>query len=318
MHLALAHSIDRAIYMLELLDTRLKRLLFFTVILALIAAAVAGKYWLVRPDDSLTHSLVDNIISGLIISGIVTMLFLFLSADVFKVGELKIVDPWVSNELHRRALQSSTFWYHYGHYAKWVRTEAMPVLRDRARSIVVDVQIAMLDPTDINQCDLYARYRNGERLGAKEKEWTVDDVIFEAYATILSSYIANRAVEKISVRVFLTREFSVPRFDVNSDWLIMTHTDTRVGPILFPKNSVWYNILINQFYQTTRQSKEIRFVDPPSWPANGEKVTAEHLKTLFACIGVPLPDAGANPMPNQTALLERISKDYNSRSGKYE
>lgn len=297
----------------SILKSRFQRATYFTGLIVCLVISILLKLYLVPQDYAIIQNLLDSVASTVVVSGIVTVLVMWLQSEQQAVGKVDVVDPWHSNDLHRAALTKTPFWYHMGHYGRWVRTEALRELRSRARTSVIDVCFVIIDPRDRKLCDEYVTYRKGERLGGAE-EWDLEKLLFEIYSTIYAAYVDSKAAERLTVSVYLSNTFRVPRMDISSEWAISTHCDSRTGPILFPSNTVWYNLALADLHHAKRMSFRIDFDDIKAEPGL-LGVTGEYLSSIIRELNIA---PAYVPEAQFLAICHRVVAGYNRGSRKYD
>jgi hypothetical protein len=191
-----------------------------------------------------------NLVSTTITASIVLGIFLFLVPYDKKFSETIILEPQQTKKYCIKILSETTFWYHFGHIGRWVRTEVLPVLahNSREKNQPSEVIFAILDPLNSDLLTEYIDFKESIAFIDKSIKSTID-VKAELYTTIvLSANYNNDNRNQLKVSVYLRNDFRSLREDICSGFTLISHIDPRVESLLYLKSN--NNNIPNLFYNT--------------------------------------------------------------------
>lgn len=229
--------------MLTLLRSKTARRQFVVLTLASCLLVLAAHIYLDSRLDSIGSKyhvwveagtqLTGGLFAGIVTSAFLVFLFSYLFPIETELALVECVDPAQTRAEHDQALDETSFWYHDGHIARWVRTEAVPHMGERARKDGTHkyIKVAILDPTDEASCSAYSQYR--ESIQYKEPGFaTLEDTRAELFASILVLTAANSDTSGLQVEIYLKRGFAPSRLDIADHIAFRTLVNPRSPAIL--------------------------------------------------------------------------------------
>jgi thiamine phosphate synthase YjbQ (UPF0047 family) len=183
-----------------------------------LVTAIAGKHaattkaWL----ETATQ-LTGGLFAGVITSAFLVFVAIYLYPAENELALYECADPERTHHLHQLALEDTDFWYHDGHIARWVRTEGMKKLEERARHTGSrkEIRAIILDPAHDGCCTAYSNYRR--LIGYKEKGFSS---LFDTKAEILASIMVigslNESRSGLTASIYLKQTFNPTRLDISS------------------------------------------------------------------------------------------------------
>ncbi|AOS63316.1 hypothetical protein [Actinoalloteichus hymeniacidonis] len=198
------------------------------------------------------------------------------------------------DRLHAEAYQDTDRWLFKGGIGTHLRTVTLKECVDNARAAQrpTRIQIEIIDPTDEALCTEYAQYRSSLNPGSDRhgEKWTTARVQREALATILAACWYRERFTLLRVEIALSRVMTTLRWDLSSNWIILTQDESAAPAVLFERSRPHYRAydreLAASFEQAKRVdvalAKELRLSDEP---------TVDEVRTLFGTLAVTLPES---------------------------
>lgn len=283
----------------QLLSNTRERILFALLTLSVLfclAGARLAVAWLTREPSqsfwdvasSLPVPILDNLIAALISAAVVFLLYLMLGGPAKGLNGVQVLEAIRSNELHQKALRTTSRWWHHGHYAGWVRGDVMRALAQPSHHRDTEICAVILDPRVEDLCRAYTRFRRASSSQHLEPEWTRVTIYSEIYSTILAAQFHNADRTNLSVRIFLRPEFAVYRIDINDEWAALTCVDPREPPIILGRDSNWFETMDSNFRRLMDQLWEVPWLREREFhkcPVN----TSADVISLMEKLQVPIP-----------------------------
>lgn len=162
-----------------------------------------------------------------------------------------------SGDCLRRVFQVTKLWWFDGSTGRYQRAKTLPEMGRLARADGTsrDVTIVLLDPTDEILCRRYANYRRG-LLSGKGKDWTVESVRRDLYATLLAACTYSDT-EPLTVTVGLKRTMSILRYDLSDSRLVITKEGRSDPAICCPSDSFYFDAYREDLRWALKQARPI-------------------------------------------------------------
>jgi hypothetical protein len=194
--------------------------------------------------------------------------------------------------VHSQAHRDTEYWMFKGGTGTYLRAVTIKACVDGARRAQrpVRMQVEIVDPTDELLCAQYAQYRSSlvpgpDRTG---ETWTLDRTRKEAFATILAACWYRQRFTFLNIEVGLSKVMTTFRWDLCSQWVVITQEDPAAPTMLFEKGRPLYRgysrELVASFEQTRpvpiARAKELQLSEEPS---------VEETRKLFDLLELSLP-----------------------------
>jgi hypothetical protein len=234
---------------------------FILLFIILFRIFVIPKFYPLPPEEiSSTIRYIENLLDSLFISLLVAV-FLGLFIFYIEVPETEkkheIVEPNRIKEIFVKGRLETDFWYFSGGTGRFTRAITIPELckiskeKNEHRSI----KIILLDPMDDSLCVSYASYR--QNLKSSKNEWTKKYVRNEIIATICSAIIHKSINPMLDINIYLKKNFSTLRIDINKTNCIVTKEDKKEPALLTPFETFLYRTYKEEILQVAKQCREI-------------------------------------------------------------
>lgn len=206
----------------------------------------------------LIPELLKALIGAAITSAVFIAVWKFVRPSEEELDDVAVLDRPACRDRHMRALETTDFWYHDGHIAKWVRANVLPVFRRRAKGMAsLAVCAAIIDPRDEELCRAYLDHI--KHLPADEQHSRdIDDLRADLCGSILAFYYEHGQSPYVSTKLYLKKRIDYIRDDISSDCAFMTIVGADTPGIVVSKrgdNSTFYNIMRTNF--STTRSKDV-------------------------------------------------------------
>jgi hypothetical protein len=207
---------------------------------------------------------------------------------------VRLVNGPEVGQVHADAHRESEHWMFKGGTGTYLRAVTLKACVDNARRAKrpVRMQVEIIDPTNELLCSQYAQYRSSLTPGPDRtgEAWTPDRTRKEAFATILAACWYRQRFTFLRIEVGLSKVMTTFRWDLSSQWVIMTQEDPAAPTMLFEKGRPHYRgysrELVASFEQARpvpiSQAKELQLSDEPS---------VEETRKLFALLELDLPSS---------------------------
>jgi len=183
-------------------------------------------------------------------------------------------------------------WAFKGGTGTFTRAVTLPdcIEQARYRNSTLDFAIEIIDPTDEDVCERYARFRQSLSRGpdATGEQWTVDRTRKESFATVLAACWHLQRSGLLGIDVRLSTHMTTFRFDLSSACVIITQENPNAPALRIDCGETYYYRydieLQNSREQSRRvpieQARHVRLDDEPS---------VEETRKLFEALNTPLP-----------------------------
>ncbi|HST33506.1 MAG TPA: hypothetical protein VLJ80_08305 [Solirubrobacteraceae bacterium] len=232
--------------------------------LVFVVASGAVSYWIKNSHSSALLNATQDVLfsvfvalaTGTITAGVLVFLYFSLFADTEAgLDTVACVDPKTTARLHKEDLRTTDTWFHDGHIGRWVRTEALPALSNRARDHgrPLSVVLALLDPNSEQLCDQYSEYRS--LLHHSEPQLTTPEhFLLEILATITTAALYCQG-PTLDVRIYFKQTLGFTRVDITDHHVFRTLVDPRAPCVVYSRHE---GAPTQSFYDATRAGFENR------------------------------------------------------------
>ena len=243
----------------------------FATILVLLLCMLGLALWYVNNNQSSLSAANFNFLQSLLVALITSVIsttfmggiYWFLLPKEKSLQQMREIDPQTTIEYFDDALKSTSFWGYHGHIGRWLRNAAFPALINTAREKgeVIKVDLVILDPANLETCEIFASYTNAIRFREK-KQKGANDIRAELFSTILKAIIANQS-DSIEIRLYVSATFSSLRKDISDRVIFLTRVDPRAPAVMVARENTkkpietMYTMLRTEFEFTKKQSREI-------------------------------------------------------------
>ncbi len=228
--------------------------------------------------------------------------------------EIKIIQPKGIETILEKSRQETDFWYFSGGTGTYTKAVTLPILSKKARELgkSINIDLLIINPLNPEICGLYAQLRSSLRPSDKDGlEWTNDYVRNHSLATIVLCYALSSENKLLNISIGLKNHFSLFRFDISSNKVLITKEDPKDLAMLFNKNSFTYDSYKSDFQQTFEQTQMII-----NFKKIKNKIRLEHLdKTKIKQIFTEL-SLDVNISESDYDSVLELSKTYKNPYGK--
>lgn len=183
------------------------------------------------------------------------------------------------------------YWSFKGATGTYVRAITLPdcVTNARRNRRRLAIQMEILDPSDYELCERYARLfnslaENPEDPGA---DWTGDGTRKEIYATILAACWYKQRFDHLEIQIGLSSVITTFRWDLSPSSLIITQRGPRFPAMLVEQGTRHYSCWSFELNTSLRQARKVpleRLVDFPLMMP-----TVSQVRALFSHLEIELP-----------------------------
>lgn len=203
---------------------------------------------------------IEDLFDKLFISLLVAVfigLFIFYIEIPESEKKHEIVQPNRIKEIFIKGRIETDFWYFSGGSGRFTRAVTLPELNliSKRNNEHKSIKIILLDPMDDSLCESYASYR--QNLKSSKNEWSIQYVRNEITSTICSSIIHKNINPMLDINVYLKKNFSTLRIDINQSNCIVTKEDKKEPALTTPSDTFLYRTYKEEILQVSKQCFEI-------------------------------------------------------------
>jgi hypothetical protein len=190
------------------------------------------------------------------------------------------------------ARKTTDRWIYKGGTGTFIRAVTLPecvgfARRDR-RALLVRLEI--LDPTNEDVCDTYARFRRSalDQPDSGGELWTLERTRKESFATILAACWHRQRFQLLDIDIGLSSAMTTFRWDLSSSCVVITREDPRAPAILVDRAKFYYDWCSTELLASLDQARRVPIEQARSAPLSDEP-TMEEVRKLFEVLNLPLP-----------------------------
>ncbi|MEV0428673.1 hypothetical protein ACIBPB_30035 [Micromonospora sp. NPDC049836] len=181
-------------------------------------------------------------------------------------------------------------WTFKGGTGTYTRAVTLPECLEHARrrNATLHVAIEIIDPTDEEVCERYARFRRSLAPDAPGERWTVDRTRKESYATVLAACWHLQRSGLLTIDVRLSAQMTTFRYDLSSSCVIITQENPQTPALRIDRKELYYNRFNIDLQYSREQSRRVPIEAAASVKLDDEP-SVEQVRRLFTALGLPLP-----------------------------
>jgi hypothetical protein len=185
-------------------------------------------------------------------------------------------------------------WTFKGGTGAYMRVVTLPECLSEARRERRELQVQMeiLDPTDLALCNRYAAlYRTlAERDEDDAMTWTGKGTQIESYATILAAcYYKQKLAHLLDIRIGLSSTVSTFRWDLSSRFLIVTQRGPRFPAMIVERGQLYYDSWNTELRTSFSECQSVPIERVLGIPLDDEP-DMEGVRELFRRLSLDLSD----------------------------
>jgi len=207
---------------------------------------------------------------------------------------VRLVNGPEVGQVHAEAHRDTDLWMFKGGTGTYLRavTIAQCVENARRAKRPVRMQVEIIDPTNELLCHEYAQYRSSLTPGPDRtgETWTQERTRKESFATILAACWYRQRFTFLRIEVGLSKVMTTFRWDLSSQWVIITQEDPGAPSMLFDKGKPHYRAYSRELVASFEQSRQIDISRARELQLSDEP-SVEETRKLFALLEVGLPSS---------------------------
>lgn len=277
--------------MQELLSSPHYRRLFFFSAALLIIVSILVRYVILPELDPALHakfvevaaSISDKLLTSFCVTILIGCLIFWIEPKVMRRSGMVIVPAGDVSGLLTSASKTTKKWWFRGGTGRYLRAMTLPELSSIAQhsSSTRELNVQLIDPTNLSICHEYASYRASLRSAKKNaSQWTRDQVRAEVYATILSLFWVAKENSLLQIKLTVLATFSSFRLDLSSDYVVITKEDQLAPGVRCDDGTFFYQAYQDDMVLTAKQGRLI--------PVTVERdlTTVQSVRALFDRLGL--------------------------------
>lgn len=207
---------------------------------------------------------------------------------------VKLINGPEVGQVHTEAHRDTEFWMFKGGTGTYLRAVTIKACVESARRAQrpVRMQVEIIDPTDEHLCNRYARYRSSLAPGPDRtgETWTLDRTRKEAFATILAACWYWQRFTFLKVEVGLSQVMTTFRWDLSSQWVVITQEDPSAPAMLFEKGRPLYRSYSRELVASFEQARLVEIARAKDLQLS-EEPSVEETRKLFELLALDLPSS---------------------------
>ncbi|WBC16191.1 hypothetical protein O7600_04935 [Micromonospora sp. WMMA1998] len=181
-------------------------------------------------------------------------------------------------------------WAFKGGTGTYLRAVTLPECLEHARrrNATLTVAVEIIDPTDEDVCERYARFRRSLDPDAPGERWTVDRTRKESYATVLAACWHLQRSGLLTVEVRLSAQMTTFRYDLSSSCVVITQENPQTPALRIDRGELYYNRFNIELDYSRKQSRRVP-IEAAGQVKLDDEPSVEQVRRLFAALGLTLP-----------------------------
>jgi hypothetical protein len=196
------------------------------------------------------------------------------------------------SQVQAEARQRTDLWYFKGGTGTYIRAVTLPdcIENARRRNGTLDFRIEIVDPSDEELCNRYARFRRSlsNLPDATGELWTVDRTRKESFATILAACWYQQRSGLLKVDVWLSSVMSTFRADLSSSCVLITQEDPSAPAIMIDSDEIYYRRWNIELQYSRDQARRVP-IEQARQVVLDDEPTVEQARRLFGALTIPIP-----------------------------
>ncbi|MFR9776403.1 hypothetical protein ACL02O_10140 [Micromonospora sp. MS34] len=181
-------------------------------------------------------------------------------------------------------------WNFKGGTGTYTRAVTLPECLEHARrrNATLHVAVEIIDPTDEEVCERYARFRRSLAPDGPGERWTVDRTRKESYATVLAACWHLQRSGLLTIDVRLSAQMTTFRYDLSSSCVIITQENPQTPALRIDRKELYYNRFNIELQYSREQSRRVP-IEAAAQVKLDDEPSVEQARRLFTALGLPLP-----------------------------
>ncbi|MFG1867231.1 hypothetical protein [Micromonospora arborensis] len=181
-------------------------------------------------------------------------------------------------------------WDFKGGTGTYTRAVTLPECLEHARrrNATLHFSIEIIDPTDEEVCERYARFRRSLAPDGPGEKWTVTRTRKESYATVLAACWHRQRSGLLTIDVRVSAQMTTFRYDLSSSCVIITQENPQTPALRIDHQELYYNRYNIELQYSREQSRRVP-VEAAGQVKLDDEPSVEQVRRLFTALGLPLP-----------------------------
>ncbi|RAY16452.1 hypothetical protein DPM19_06165 [Actinomadura craniellae] len=205
---------------------------------------------------------------------------------------VRIIDGAQVEPVLAAARRTTDRWVFKGGTGTYIRAKTLPecvaTARRERRTLLFRLEI--IDPTDTEVCDTYARHRRSvsEDPDGTGEPWTLDRTRKESYATILAACWNRQRFNMLDIDIGLSSVMTTLRWDLSAGCVVITRDDPRGPALVVDSEKFYYGWCSAELQNSLDQARRVPIEQARAVELSDEP-TVDEVRRLFTALGVALP-----------------------------
>jgi hypothetical protein len=200
-----------------------------------------------------------EVMSAFLIAGFFVGILALIREKEQALEDVSVLFNKDQHSSHMDALSKTTYWFHDGHLASWVRRKVLVNFKERAcRTLATyHIKAAILDPSNSDACDDYINHV----LGLEKEEQRIkntEDLRVEL-CTSIYKFVTERRAQHFEIDLYLKNSVDLVRTDITAVRAFWTTTG-RNKPAITLENrpsSLFYQLSCRNFNISVKRCRKI-------------------------------------------------------------
>jgi hypothetical protein len=183
-------------------------------------------------------------------------------------------------------------WIFKGGTGTYLRAVTLPECVENARreNRTLLMRLEIVDPTNADLCDRYARFQRSlaTRPDGVGETWTLDRARKEAFATILAACWYRQRFGLLDIDIGLSSTMTTFRWDMSAHSVIMTQENPSAPALMIERGKYYYDRYSLELLTSLEQARRVPIEQAKAVPLSDEP-TVEEARRLFDVLDLPLP-----------------------------
>ncbi|MBO2449723.1 hypothetical protein J4573_21655 [Actinomadura barringtoniae] len=204
---------------------------------------------------------------------------------------VRVISGGQVGEVLAEARRGTDRWFFKGGTGTYIRARTLPecvaTARRERRTLLFRLEI--IDPTNVEVCEAYARHRRSvtDDPDGTGETWTLERTRKEAYATILAACWHKQRFGMLDIDMGVSATMTTLRYDLSKSCVVVTRDDPRGEALVIDNDKFYYGWYSAELQISLDQARRVPIEQARLAPLDDEP-TVEEVRKLFEVLGIEL------------------------------
>jgi hypothetical protein len=256
--------------------------------------------------------LLEELAKALLVAFVAGLLVWWLGPRANQLPSIVPIEPRHVTALMREAMTDTKEWRFRGGTGSFLKAETLPALANAARRLKRRIRVTaeIINPVDRGACEAYASYRRSLSAASDSGDavWSAHRVAVNCLSTVLTGCVYRHEQPLIELEIGLTSRFSTFRYDLASQYVILTSEDKRSPSLRVDAGTFFYEAFRHDLEISLEQSARVAF--DMSRGISRAELTPASAREQLRQVGVSAERFSDDDLVEAIELVERPVNPY--------